>query len=203
MAEERPIARGGLSGLLRDYAEVEQFAASFAAQRPELTVVRLRCAPLLGAWSPMADYFARPGPRMLLGFDPCIQLLHLDDAAAAFASAALGAGAGPYNLAADDTLCLSQAIRLAGQQPVPLPEPAVALALALGNRTLIGSWPFDLAFLRHSCIADTRRAKRELGWAPAHGAVDTLRALRANGRAPEERPSGEALQAFLNRRSSP
>jgi UDP-glucose 4-epimerase len=93
---------------------------------------------------------------------------------------------------------------LAGRQPVPLLEPAVALALALGNRGIIGSWPFDLAFLRHSCIADTGRARRELGWAPAHGAADTLRAMRANGRAPEEPPSGDtALQSFLSRRSSP
>jgi UDP-glucose 4-epimerase len=203
ITEDRPPSRGGLSGLLRDFAEVEHFAATFAAQRPALAVVRLRCAPLLGAWSPLADYFTQPGPRMLLGFDPCLQLLHLDDAAAAFAQAALGAGAGPYNLAADDTLCLSQAIRLAGQQPVTLLEPAVALALAIGNRAIIGSWPFDLAFLRYSCIADTRRARQELGWTPAHGAADALRALRANGRAPAVGPSDAALQAFLSRRSSP
>jgi UDP-glucose 4-epimerase len=201
IAEERPIARGGLGGLLRDYAEVEQFAAAFAAQRPEVAVARLRCAPLLGAWSPMADYFSSPGPRMLLGFDPCLQLLHLDDAAAAFALAALGAGSGAYNLAADDIVRLSQAIRLAGRQPVALLEPAVGAALALGNRAVVGSWPFDLAFLRHSCIADTRRARAELGWAPAIGAADALRALRANGRAPAQALADDALRSFLSRRS--
>jgi UDP-glucose 4-epimerase len=203
ITEDRPLARGSLGGLLRDYAEVEQFAAAFAAQRPEMVVARLRCAPLLGAWSPMADYFSSPGPRVLLGFDPCLQLLHLDDAAAAFARAALGAGGGAYNLAADDTLRLSQAIRLAGQQPVALLEPAVGMALALGNRAIIGSWPFGLAFLRHSCTVDTRRAREELGWAPARAAADALRALRANGRAPDEAPASDALQSFLNRRSSP
>lgn len=203
ITEERPIVRGGISGLLRDYAEVEQFAATFAAQHPELTVVRLRCAPLLGAPSPMADYFSGPAPRTLLGFDPSLQLLHLDDAAAAFASAALGTGSGPYNLAADDTVCLSQAIKLAGRQPMPLLEPVAALALTLGGRSIMGSWPFDLAFLRHSCIVDTGRAKRELGWAPVHTTVDTLTALRAGGRGSEESPPTDALQAFLSRRSSP
>ena len=201
--EDRPLARGSLSGLLRDYAELEQFVGEFAAQRPELSVVRLRCAPVIGGWSPLGDYLRQPGPRKLAGFDPCIQLLHFEDAAAAFALAATApASSGAYNLAADDTLCLSQLIKQAGQQPVALLEPVVSAGLALGNLGMLGHWPFDLSFMRHSCVADTRRAKEQLGWAPAHSAVESLQALRANGRAHEGHAANEAaLQAFLTRRS--
>lgn len=199
--EARPIASSGLSGLLRDYAEVEQFVDEFAAQRPALTVVRLRCAPMIGGWSPLADYLAQPGPRMLAGFDPCLQLLHFEDAAAAFALAATASASGVYNLAADDTLCLSQLIKLAGQRPVAMLEPLVSLGLALGNRDVLGLWPFDLSFLRHSCVVDTRRAHAELGWAPTHGAAESLLALRANGSAHADRAVHEAaLRAFLARR---
>ncbi len=200
--EDRPVARSSAPGVLRDYVEVEQFAAKFAARHPELTVVPVRCASLLGAWSPFVHYLSQPGPRMLVGFDPCLQALHIEDAASGFAMAALADLAGPVNLAADDSLCLSQAIRLAGRQPVALPEPLVGLSLAMGNPAILGAWPYDIGFLRHSCIADTGRARAELGWAPTRTAAESLGAIGANGRAAVSRElAEEALRAFLSRRS--
>lgn len=201
ITEDRPPARK-LSGLLRDYAEVEQFAAEFGPRHPGLCIVPLRCAPMIGAWSPLMDYLAEPSPRMLAGFDPCLQLLHVEDAAAAFALAAVAPVCGAFNLASDDTLCLSQLIKLAGRRPVAVLEPFVAAGMAMGNRTMLGAWPYDISFLRHSCVADTRRARSELGWAPSYGAADSLAALRANGRAAEDSDIDEAaLRAFLTRRS--
>jgi hypothetical protein len=51
-------------------------------------------------------------------------------------------------------------------------------------------------------VVDTARAKAELGWVPAHGAAEAVAALRANGRALEDRARNEAaLRAFLTRRS--
>lgn len=201
ITEDRPLAHG-LHGLLRDYAEVEQFVAEFGARHPDLAVVPLRCAPMIGAWSPLIAYLADEGPRTLAGFDPCLQLLHLDDAAAAFALAATAGARGAFNLASDDTLCLSQLIKLAGRQPVAVLEPLVAMGIAMGNQAMLGAWPYDLCFLRHSCVADTRRARCELGWAPAHGAAEAIAAMRANGKAIEDRAANEAaLRAFLTRRS--
>jgi UDP-glucose 4-epimerase len=199
--EDRVVTSVGARGLVRDFVEVEQFVAEFSVRHPQMAIVPLRCAPLIGGWSPMIDYLKQPGPRMLTGFDPCLQLLHLEDAATAFALAACADVTGPINLAASDTLCLSQVIKLAGQSPAALPEPMIGMALTLGNHDILGAWPFDLSFLRHSCLADTRRARCELGWAPAHSAAESLRLLRANGRA---EPSGEqaeqALRAFLERK---
>jgi UDP-glucose 4-epimerase len=200
--EDRPIVRSNAPGVLRDYAEVEQFVAEFVAQHPGLAIVPVRCAPLLGGWSPFVNYLSQSGPRMLVGFDPCVQVLHIDDAAEGFARAALASFNGPINLAAEDTLCLSQVIKLAGRQPVALLEQMVNLAIAMGNSAILGSWPYDIGFLRHSCVADLRRARAELGWAPAHSAAEALATLRANGSATLSREtSEEALRAFLSRRS--
>ncbi|MFQ3662401.1 MAG: NAD-dependent epimerase/dehydratase family protein [Chloroflexaceae bacterium] len=202
ITEDRPIALATLSGLLRDFAEVEQFAIDFVTRRPLLQVVPLRLASLIGGWSPMVDYLTNPGPRMLVGFDPRIQLLGLDDAAEGFARAALSTVAGPFNLASDDVLRLSQAIRLAGQQPVTVLEPVVELALSLGNHAILGHWPFGPSFLRYSCVVDTQRAKCELGWAPTRSAAELIQMLRANGRLVEDRAQSEAaLREFLARRS--
>jgi UDP-glucose 4-epimerase len=201
IGEGRPVARKGLSGLLRDLAEVEVFAAEFAAQHPELRVATLRMAPMVGAWSPLAEYFAQPGPRTIMGFDPSLQLLHIDDAVDAVALAARAPCSGAFNLAADDTVSISQAIRLSGQQPMPTFEGLIAPSATMGDRSKLRPWPLDMAFLRHGCIVDTRRAKEELGWSPAYGAADSISAARLNGRAGADRASSEAaLRTFLSRR---
>jgi UDP-glucose 4-epimerase len=201
MDEARPLSRGGLGGILRDFAEIELFVAEFVARHPEPRVATLRCAHLVGGWSPLVEYFSQPAPRTLMGFDPTIQLLHIDDAVDAIVRAALTPCAGAYNLAADDALCISQAIRLAGQQPIPVPEPLFGLSVALGDSATARPWPLDMAFLRHGCVVDTRRAHGELGWSPAHSAADALREASAHGSAPADGAASEAaLQTFLSRR---
>ncbi|MEI7646463.1 MAG: NAD-dependent epimerase/dehydratase family protein [Chloroflexales bacterium] len=199
--ESRPIARSGLNGLLRDLAEVERFLTEFTPRHPDLHVATMRLAPLVGGWSPLIEYFAQPSPRTLIGFDPSLQLLHIDDAVDAIVRAALSPSAGAFNLAADDTVCISQAIRLSGQQPVPTFDMMIGLSATVGDRTKLRPWPFDLTFLRHSCIVDTRRAKEVLGWSPAHGTAESIRATHQNGHAVDDRAFSEAaMRAFLSRK---
>lgn len=178
--EQRRLAPQRLRGLLRNYGEIETFVAQFAPAHPNCEVVLLRCAPLVGAgvWSPLSHYLSSTGPRMLLGFNPRIQVLHPDDAGAAFALAACNASAPVYNIAADHPLTLAQAVRLAGQQPVGLPLPLVGLARRLGlGQTTMQGWPFPRSFLQYSCTVDTRLARHTLMWHPQHQAADILRAL--------------------------
>ncbi|NNJ13517.1 NAD-dependent epimerase/dehydratase family protein [Chloroflexales bacterium ZM16-3] len=201
ISEGRPVARKGLSGLLRDLAEVEVFVAEFAAQHPELRIATLRMAHLVGGWSPLIEYFTQPGPRTIIGFDPSLQLLHIDDAVEAFVLAARAPCSGAFNLAADDAVCISQAIRLAGQQPMPTLEGLIVPSATMGDRTRLRPWPLDIAFLRHGCIVDTKRAKEDLGWSPVHSAIDSLQSVRQNGQTHDDLASSEAaLHAFLSRR---
>lgn len=190
MPETWPIARD-LRGLLRDFAEVEEFLDELAHAHPELCIVRLRCAPLLGIASPLARYLDQPQPLMIAGFNPVLQLLHVDDAATAFVRATQTPARGAYNLAAEDTVTLAQLIRLGGRQPLPVLEPFLAVGLAVGGLSLVHSWPFELGFLRHSCIAATERARHELGWAPTVRAREVIVAQRDAGTpsATVERPS--------------
>lgn len=203
MNERRPLARHGLSGILRDFSEVEQFAAEFREPRPELSISVLRCAHIMGAWSPMQAYLSSANPFMLVGFDPCLQLVHVEDVAEAFALAALHADDGAFNIAGDDTLALSQAIRLAGRRPQSVFEPLIDISAALGGHERLGNWPYGPGFLRHSCIVDTTLARSVLGWAPTYTAATMLQALRLNGQNPCPADSEAALQAFLDRRSEP
>ncbi|RRR75675.1 MAG: NAD-dependent epimerase/dehydratase family protein [Candidatus Viridilinea halotolerans] len=200
ITEDRPVSPVGTRGLLRHFVEVEQFIAEFAARHPQMSIVPLRCAPIIGGWSPLLDYFKEPNPRMLAGFDPCIQLLHHEDAAIALVLASRFGAKGPINVAAEDALCLSQAIKLAGQKPASMLEPLVHLALTMGNQAILGAWPFDVSFLRHSCVVDTRRARSELNWSPVYGAAESLSMLRTNGQLDVDNERAEqALHAFLER----
>jgi UDP-glucose 4-epimerase len=180
-AESAPLHRPSRPGLTRDYVEIERFATDFAQKRSELSIVALRCAGLAGGGvsSPLSRYLAQPMPRTLLGFDPRVQALHPADAAVAFALAALADGvSGAFNIAADGPLTLTHAILLAGRRPLPIPGPIFDAAGLLGGAAgLTGALPFDPGFLRYSCIADTRRAREELGWLPQHSAEDALREL--------------------------
>ncbi len=202
ITERRPLTRNGLTGLLRDFSEVEQFAAEFREPHPNLSITVLRCAHIMGAWSPLVAYFTQPNPLMLTGFDPCFQLLHLEDAAEAFALAAVTPTDGAFNIASADTLALSQAIRLAGQQPQSVFEPLLDMAATLGGRERLGNWPYAVGFLRHSCVVDIQHAHDELGWAPTYSASDILHALRLKGQSPCPDASEAALRAFLDRRSA-
>lgn len=199
--ERRPVARSGLRGFLRDLAEVEIFMGEFAEQHPDMRVASLRMAPLVGGWSSLIDYFSQPWPRMLIGFDPVIQLLSINDAVEALAHFALNPCSGPYNLAADDAVCISQAIRLCGQLPSPTIESMIVRSKRDVSRDQPQYWPVDVNFMRHTCVVDTHRAKHEMGWAPQYGAADSIIATRQNGQAPPDREASEAaLRAFLSRK---
>jgi UDP-glucose 4-epimerase len=180
IAETTQLHMPARPGLTRDYVEIGRFAADFAQKRPELSIVALRCAGLLGVSSPLSRYLSQPMPRTLLGFDPRIQVLHMADAALAFALAALADGVnGAFNIAADGSLTLIQAILLAGRRPLPIPGPLFDAAGLFGGGAvnLTGALPFDAGFLRYSCVANTRRAREELGWLPQHSADAALREL--------------------------
>ncbi|NJP05887.1 MAG: NAD-dependent epimerase/dehydratase family protein [Chloroflexaceae bacterium] len=171
--EETRFARSARSPLISDYVEQEQIAAEFARTHPDQAVIILRCASLVAPdWpSPLVRYFAQPRPCMLFGFNPRIQVLHPDDAVAAYLLAAEADVSGAFNLAANDPLTLLQAIRLAGRQPQMFLEPVVMLARrVIPREQVLGYWPFAMDLLRYSCVADIRKAQAQLNWQPAYAA---------------------------------
>lgn len=180
-SEDRPVRRPSFPCLQRDYCEIEAFVADFAARRQDLNIVLLRCAPLVGGGmsSPFVRYLAQSQPQTIFGFDPRIQLLHPADAVAAFVCAARADAAGSFNIASSDLVTLTQAIRLAGKQPMALPGWLLDGMARVDPAGALATLPCDPALLRYACVADTSRAQQVLGWQPAHSAVDTLTELRS------------------------
>ncbi|MBO9373226.1 MAG: NAD-dependent epimerase/dehydratase family protein [Chloroflexus sp.] len=193
ISEEHPIRTQHYRGLLRTLGEVEQIVADFAAHHPQITVTVLRCAPLLSPQSHLMHYLCSPSPQVLFGFDPMIQLLHVDDAAQAVVAAVQKPIGGAFNIAPSQPMPISQVIRRLGHQPVPVLGP-------LFNNQPPPGWPFEVDFLRYRCTIDPQRACRLLGWSARYDMATALDALKPLSPEEERTTAARALSEFLNRR---
>jgi nucleoside-diphosphate-sugar epimerase len=115
------------------------------------------------------------------------QFVHEDDVASAFVAGTLGRGEpGPYNLAANGTLKMSDLADALGWYSMPVPDAAVEATAEVIAR--IPSLPEAFAWVhtvRKPVLMKTDRARKELGWKPEHTAKQTLKELVAAYRAEE------------------
>ena len=115
------------------------------------------------------------------------QLVHHDDVASAMRAAVLGRGKpGIYNLAGPGEVTVKQLAGELGWYSVPLPELALdAAAEVVAHISFLPAQAQWIAAFREPTIMSTAKARRELGWRPRHGALETLRetiaAARPNG----------------------
>jgi UDP-glucose 4-epimerase len=150
---------------------------------PEATLL-VRSLP----WRRAAERLPDPARRMLGRVpglpvlpDPGVrfQLIHHDDVASAVCLAVVGAGPpGAYNLAGDGEITASELARALGGYAIPVPGALVGLTSTLVER--LPFLPTELEWVhaaRHPMLMDTAKARRQLGWVPAHTAHETLTAM--------------------------
>jgi UDP-glucose 4-epimerase len=115
------------------------------------------------------------------------QLVHHDDVASAVRAAVLGRGTpGAYNLAGPGLLTVTELAKELGWYAVPVPSPAVDAVAELIAR--LGFLPAQAQWVnafREPVVMSAAKARRELGWRPKHGAVETLRETVAAKRTAE------------------
>ncbi|MDP9827077.1 NAD-dependent epimerase/dehydratase family protein [Kineosporia succinea] len=159
------------SGWGKDSAEVEEYVRGFSRRRPEVSVVTLRLANILGPGirTPLTDYFSLPVIPGVLGFDPRLQFLHEDDALAAIRLATLGEAEGVINVAGDGVISLGQAARFAGRPTVGVPPRLAGLMGTLHHRGGLADFSADqLRYLRYGRCLDTTRMRERLGLEPVY-----------------------------------
>ena len=111
--------------------EAEDYLRSMSARSPHINVSILRLADLAGTspGGPLIELLRGPVVPQLPGFNPRIQLLHADDAAAALTHAVDRGLAGVYNVAGPQPLRWRDAVQL--RQPETSSPPLVRWARAL------------------------------------------------------------------------
>jgi UDP-glucose 4-epimerase len=102
--------------------EAEAYARDVAERTPYLDVSVLRLQQLSGrdARGPLAELLTQPVLPSVIGFDPQLQLLELDDAVRALIFAAELELAGIYNVASSGVVRLSEAMRELERPTLPV-----------------------------------------------------------------------------------
>jgi nucleoside-diphosphate-sugar epimerase len=152
-------------------AECERLLAEWEAAQPGRRTVRLRIAPVVGAGAHSLFAAAALGraPVRVRGAAPPVQVVHVDDAAAALEIATNGDLDGAYNVAADGWLANDDAAALLPSRRMPgMPLELAARMLSAGWVTGFGDAPASvLPYLAHPWVVANDRLK-SAGWKPRH-----------------------------------
>jgi UDP-glucose 4-epimerase len=157
------------SGWGKDSIEVEGYVRGFIRRRPDVDVVTLRIANIIGPGirTPMTDYFSLPVIPTPLGFDGRLQFAHEDDSLEALRLATVGDVEGTINVAGDGILQLGQAARLTGRPTVPVPPQLGGVTRQLFRRQGMVDLSRDqMRFLSYGRALDTTRMRTVLGLEP-------------------------------------
>jgi len=122
--------------------------------------------------------------RLLPDFGVPLQIVHVEDVAAALCAGVVGAGKpGVYNLAAPGQLTMTDVADALGWRHVRLPQ-TVAQSVAQIQRRLPGAPAMSdwVQTLTVPVIMATAKAERELGWHATRDAATTLRETVASAR---------------------
>lgn len=176
------------AGWGKDSVEVEGYVRGFSRRRPDVGVVQLRFASIVGPGirTALTDYFALPVLPTVLGFDPRLQFVHEDDSLEALRLATVGDLTGVINVAGDGVLLLSQAARMAGRPTVPVPGSASGpIGQVLRRLGLVDFTGEQLRLLQHGRVLDTTRMREVLGFEPRYTTreafADFVRGRRLSG----------------------
>lgn len=156
---------------VRDRLEADLTVCAHMGLSP-LHIVVLRCAemPAAGTGSQIRDYLESRVCFRPLGFDPMINVLSLEDAAAAIGLALDCPARGVFNIPGADTLPLSLLIRRAGRLAIPAPGPLMSPLYRLRSLAINTEFRYDMNRQRFHFggVLDGARARRELGYEPKH-----------------------------------
>lgn len=190
--EEMTARKLPRSGFPHDSMEAESYVRGLSRRRPDIGITMLRMANVIGPSirTVLTDYFRMPVLPVPFGQQGRLQFLHEDDAVAVTVQAATGPIVGTVNVAGDGVLSLGQAIMLSRRPWAPVLPGTRRLSLWASKRVGWAALPSDhLEFLSYGRVIDTRRMRKELGFAPAYttrGAFESFLSARRAGDRPEQ-----------------
>ena len=179
LTEEAPLLAAQRFPQMRDLVEIDHLLSTFLWRARETETVILRPVHIVGpVHNAPSNYLRIQRPPTLLGFDPMVQLVHVEDVAEAVALALNPGRRGIYNIVGPGEVPLSAILRELRREPRLIPHPMAKPLLGLAFRLGISSFPVaELDFIRYVCMVDGRRAAAELGFRPQFGLRETIHAV--------------------------
>lgn len=179
--EPREVPRGGFA---RDVLDIEGYVRGFRRRRPDVMATVLRFAPFVGhqTRTKLTEYLSKPVVPTVLGRDPRLQFVHIDDVFEVLRRAVVEDHPGTYNVAGEGVLTLSQAIRRSGRIAAPLPEHGLWALSPLARRAKgIAPTLDQLDLLVHGRVVDVSRLIAEFGYRPRSTAEAFTDAFSSTG----------------------
>lgn len=181
ITEEQPL-RPPQSRSLRDKAEADAAVMKLAAEHPEMAVAVARLGAVIGT---APDHFwtrtlSRPVVPAVLGHDPLMQLMLVDDAVAALHAMWTAKARGAFNVVGRGVLPWSHVLTRLGKAGLPLPGGlGQSIVGALWSAQLIDMPRQFLDFLRWPWVCDGDKLRRETGFSAAHDLQTSLSMFRS------------------------
>ncbi|KRE60911.1 NAD-dependent epimerase/dehydratase family protein [Nostocoides sp. Soil756] len=167
--EDMSARRSPRGGFGKDSIEVEGYVRGFARRRPDVEILMLRFANVLGPKirTSVTDYFSLPVVPVPLGYDARMQFVHEDDAIDALVLGTTGAATGVVNVAGDGVVTVHQAVAMAGRPMLPVPLQSAGLVGGVTRRLGLADFsPDQMSFLAFGRGLDTTRMRSVLGFEP-------------------------------------
>jgi UDP-glucose 4-epimerase len=154
------------------------YAGSALWRYPEVNTCVLRLCYTLGGskHGTLANFIRGPRVPTVLGFDPLFHFMHENDAADAIVAALDKNLRGVFNVSGPPPMLLSDVIRDAGRQNVPVPE--VLMNLTLGRFGLPRLPTGAVDHLKFPIVIDSAAFKKATGFQHAYEESEALTAYR-------------------------
>ena len=180
LTEDAPLMAAGRFSGVRDLIEVDMLAHSFFWRHPDIQTVILRPVHIVGPAIKNApsQYLRMKRPWVMAGFDPMVQLIHVEDAARAMVEALRPEARGVYNVVGPGEVPLSAIFRELGHTAIPVPHPVARPLLGMLFKYRLANFPPpELDHIQFVCAVDGARWVKELGWKPQYSMKETIRSV--------------------------
>lgn len=166
LTEESPLMAAGRFGDIGDLVLVDLSANTFFWEHPQVETVILRPTHIVGpVHNAPSNYLRLKRIPTLMGFDPMVQVIHVEDVVRAMLMALKPGLRGVFNITGPDPVALSGLIRAIGKPRVPIPAPLFEQAMRVMWWARLTSFPPpELDYIRYVSTLDGSRAHREMGF---------------------------------------
>lgn len=175
LTEDHPLYGAANGSFVADKVDVERQLAEFRADFGLPTCVLRPCWTVGGAMT-LGERLLRASPAFtVLGFDPLMQLLHVDDLVDVVKRAVDRPRDGAFNVAPPDVLPLSALFSLAGRFTIPLPSAIAYTTAEFAWRSYGIGTGVSMDFLRYVWAVDGEACATAFGVVPRSSTREVAR----------------------------
>lgn len=180
LSEDAPLMAASRFSGVRDLIEVDMLAHGFFWRHPETQTVILRPVHIVGPniKNAPSNYLRLRNPWVVAGFDPMVQLIHVEDTARAMVEALRPEARGVYNVTGPGEVPLSAIFRELRTTTLPVPGALIRPALGTLFKYRLASFPpGEIDHIQFLCMVDGKRWEKDLNWKPKYSMKETIRSV--------------------------